>query len=198
MLLLFTLAILVFVILLICILRPTKKDNRPSGKTKKYDYNGFDHNHIHRNGTKYDDNGYDFFGFDESGFNKQGYNSVGKNQKGKYNRLYDIKSYMMNEKYNSDGFLDYRIYPIAITAHARQRMNERMGINSSVKMDELAKEAYCYGKSARQLKKTSAALVYEIQNREDDSVVLIYRSHIYIFSQDNVLKTVYPNDKIPL
>ncbi len=191
-------AFIVFVIVLVHIFRADKTDSQAYDTKPRYDYRGFDKNHIHKNGTKYDDYGYDFYGFDKNGFDRQGFNINGKNNKGKYNRKYDRKSYINRERCNDDGFYDYRIFPIGITDHARERIRERIGITESKRVNDLVDEAYCYGKSARQIKNSSAMLVREIESREDDSIVLIYRSHIFIFTQDNTLKTVYRNDKIPL
>ena len=194
----FTVAFIVLIIILVRNLRSDKTSSQSYDKKLTHDYRGFDQNHIHKNGTKYDEYGYDYYGFDKNGYNRQGFNINGKNDKGKYNRKYDRKNYINREQYNDDGFYDYKIYPIGITDHARERIGERMGITDANRINSLVDEAYCYGKSARQIKKTSAMLVREIESREQDSVVLIYRSHIFIFTQDNTLKTVYRNDKIPL
>lgn len=196
--LIFTVAFIVLILVLVRIFRTGKTNSQPYDSKSKYDYRGFDENHIHKNGTKYDDYGYDYYGFDKNGYDRQGFNINGKNNKGKYNRKHDRKNYINREKYNDDGFYDYRKFPIGITDHARERIRERMGITESKRVNDLVNEAYCYGKSARQIKKTSAMLVREIESREDNSIVLIYRSHIYIFTQDNTLKTVYRNDKISL
>lgn len=159
---------------------------------KHYDSRGFDHNHIHRNGTKFDDDGYDYFGYNAEGYNRQGYNALGKNAKGQYDRFFDTKSYA------EEGFYSLRQYPIALTTHARERMQERLGINNVQKMEEQAISAYRFGKSKRQIKKTSAGLIDEMEQRYENSIVLIYRNFIYVFSCENVLITVYKNDKISL
>lgn len=193
-----TFALIALIIIVVRILRSDKTKSQSHDLKPRYDHRGFDRNHIHKNGTKYDDYGYDYYGFDENGFNHQGFNINGKNNKGKYNRKYDRKNYINKEQCNDDGFYDYRIFPIGITDHARERIRERMGIIETKRVNDLVDEAYCYGKSARQIKKTSAMLVREIENREDNSIVLIYRNYIYIFTQDNTLKTVYKNEKIIL
>ena len=89
---------------------------KPKGKRKpkeRYNSRGFDHNRIHKNGTKFDDYGYDYFGYDKNGYNQQGYNRFGKNVKGQYDRLFDTTSSQ------NEGFYDPRVYPIALSTHAR-------------------------------------------------------------------------------
>ena len=172
----------------------------------KYNSRGFNRRGIHRNGTKFDDfgydsrgydrNGYDRQGYDQSGYdiegyNRNGYNQTGKNRKGQYNRIFDAH-------FEEDGFYSIRRYPLGVTAHARQRMIERIPAQNLCDLDKLAHEAYCYGKSKRQVKKSSAALIEEIENQHNNGRVLIYRGYIYIFSEENVLITVYKNDRIPL
>jgi len=75
---------------------------------------------------------------------------------------------------------------------------ERMNITNPYDIHKLAREAYCYGKSKRQVKKSSAALIEEIENRHENGIVLIHKGYLYIFSEDNTLITVYRNDRIPL
>lgn len=172
----------------------------------RYDRRGFDRKGIHRNGTRYDDAGYDVRGFDRdgrdpqgydrsgydrSGFDRAGYDRRGKNALGQYDRLHDTFS-------SEDGFLDPRRHPIAVTTHARQRIAERLPERVSGNADALAQEAYRHGRSKRQIKKSSAALIEEIEARHENSVVLIHRGYIYIFSQENTLITVYKNDRIAL
>ena len=171
----------------------------------KYNSRGFDRKGIHRNGTKFDEFGYDSHGYDRNGYdrqgydqngydiegyNRKGYNRTGKNRKGQYNRIFDA--------YSEEGFYSISQFPIGVTNHARQRMIERMLLRNIDDVDELAYEAYCHGKSRRQVKKSSAGLIEEIENRYDNSIVLIYHGYIYIFSKENVLITVYKNDRIPL
>lgn len=115
-----------------------------------------------------------------------------KNAKGQYDRFYDTKSH------DEEGFYDPRNYPIALTDHAQKRLQERLGIESLVEMRKCAVDAYRFGKSKRQIKKTSAALADEIEQKYENSIVLIYRNHIYVFTCENVLKTVFKNDRIPL
>ena len=73
-----------------------------------------------------------------------------------------------------------------------------MNVNDFEKMNELAYNAYCFGKSARQLKRTSAAQIREREEKYENSVVLIYRNYTYVFSSENVLITVYKNESISL
>lgn len=185
--------ILVFSILVSSILVPILLlTNKNRKKRHKYDRRGFDNNRNHKNGTKYDDFGFDFYGYDIEGYSKQGYNRYGKNRKGQYDRFFDITSC------ECEGFYNLKNYPITLTTHARERFCERLGITDFKKMDMFTIEAYRFGKSKRQIKKTSAYLVDEIEQNHDNSVVLIYKNTIYIFSCENVLKTVYKNNKIPL
>ena len=100
--------------------------------------------------------------------------------------------------YSQDGFYNYKRYPLGVSTHARQRMTERMNIKNPRDIDKLAREAYCYGKSKRQVKKSSAALIAEIENSHENGIVLIHKGYIYIFSEDNTLITVYKNERIPL
>lgn len=173
---------------------------------KKYDHRGFDKKRIHKNGTRYDDSGYNYAGYDRNGYDRQGYdaegfdhsgycragyNREGKNNKGQYNRFYDLN-------YDQDGFYNFRQYPLGVSNHARQRMMERMHINDPYDIDKLAREAYCYGKSKRQVKKSTAALMEEIENSHGNSIILIHRGYLYVFSEDNILITVYKNERIPL
>lgn len=162
---------------------------KPEGR--RYDRRGFDHNGIHRNGTKYDDEGYDVQGYDPSGFDRSGYDRRGKNARGQYDRLHDTHL-------SEDGLSSPAAHPIVVTTHARQRIAERLPAKLSGNAESLARDAYRYGRSKRQIKKTSAALIEEIEARYENSVVLIYRGYIYIFSEDNKLITVYKNDRIPL
>ena len=184
---------IILVAVIVCILAIigfTKR--KPKKHPRRYNQRGFDHNRIHKNGTKFDDFGFDFDGYDASGYNQYGYNAFGKNAKGQYNRLHDTKSR------SEEGFLNPRIFPVALTDHARMRLRERLNISDYSKMNAAAKNAYCFGKSKRQIKKSSAYLVDEIERRHENGIILIYRNYIYVFSDENVLITVYKNDSIPL
>lgn len=170
-------------------LRSKRKKRRPR---RKFDKKGFDHNHIHKNGTKYDDYGFDYYGYNAAGYNLEGYSRDGKNCEGKYDRFRDTRSQ------EEDGFYDPLSYPVALTTHARERFAERLGIYDDRKMYDMTFAAYAHGKSKRQIKKTSAYLVEEIEREHENSILLIYKSYIYVFSRDNVLITVYKNDRIPM
>lgn len=170
-------------------LRSKRKKRR---SRRKFDKKGFDHNHIHKNGTKYDDYGFDYYGYNAAGYNLEGYSRDGKNCEGKYDRFYDTRSQ------EEDGFYDPLSYPVALTTHARERFAERLGIYDDRKMYDMTFAAYAHGKSKRQIKKTSAYLVEEIEREHENSILLIYKSYIYVFSRDNVLITVYKNDRIPM
>ncbi len=183
---------LFFVALFIAILLAVFATKKTKRKKRRYNSRGFDHNRIHKNGTKYDDLGFDYYGYDIDGYNQQGYNRKGKNRKGQYDRFFDTTSCA------TEGFYDPYDYKIAVTTHARERFRERLAINDFREMDMLTMQAYRFGKSRRQIKKTSAYLVEEIEKKYDNSVVLIYKNVIYIFSCDNILKTLYKNDRIPL
>lgn len=174
--------------LLFFLLRRKKTEKR----RVRYDHRGFDHNHIHRNGTKYDDDGFDYAGFNADGFNRQGYNAFGRDVKGRYDRWHDTTSAA------EEGFYPPGLYPVALTDHARLRLQERLRITDPVQMQNTAEAAYRFGKSKRQIKKTSGYWAEEIEQKHGNSAVLIYKNFIYVFSMENVLITVYRNDKIPL
>jgi len=176
-----------------------------SGRDKR----GFNQKEIHKNGTKFDDFGYDITGYDKngydrngfdkngydiSGFNEDGYKIDGRNANGKYNRLYDKKSYIKS-RYNREGFLNPQIYPISITNHARERIYERVSNSRTVSADSLVREAYAYGKSSYQVMKTSSVFLKEIESRYENGTALLYNGYIFIFSEENVLITMYKNEK---
>lgn len=131
--------------------------------------------------------------YDSEGYNRQGYNDVGRNRQGKYNRFYNVKCYKTG-LYSEEGFLDIRKNPLFLTNHARERMYERMNVKDNNKMDELAFEAYQFGKSKLQLMKSERGIIEEKEQRYGDSVILIYRGYCYVFTENNGLKTVYKND----
>ena len=183
--------IILFLCLIAIILLVVFGANKHKSKGR-YNRRGFDRNRVHKNGTKFDEYGYDYFGYDKDGYDQQGYNKFGKNEKGQYDRFFDTTSW------ENEGFYNPKEYPIALSTHARERFCERLGIYDAQKMDMQTLDAYRFGKSKCQIKKTSSYLVDEIEQKHENSVVLIYRNTIYIFSCDNVLKTLYKNDKIPL
>ena len=133
--------------------------------------------------------------YDNEGYNRQGYNEVGRNRQGKYNRYYNVKCYK-TDLYSEEGFLDIRKNPLYLTNHARARMYERMNIKDSHRMDELAFEAYQFGKSKLQLMKSERGIIEEKELEYGDSVILIYRGYCYVFTENNGLKTVYKNVKV--
>ena len=133
--------------------------------------------------------------YDSEGYNRQGYNDVGRNRQGKYNRYHNVKCYK-TDLYSEEGFLDIRKNPLYLTNHARERMYERMGINDSYRMKELAFEAYQFGKSKLQLMKSERGIIEEKEQEYGDSVILIYRGFCYVFTENNGLKTVYKNDRV--
>ena len=174
-------------------------------KFNGYNSDGFNRKGIHLNGTRYDDDGYDCKGYNKNGYNRKGYNKEGydykgynyygytiegKNINGQYNRLFD--------KVNKDGFSPLSDYPIIITTHAKQRIVERIPPNYYDDINTMVYDAYCYGKSKYQVKKSSAQQMETYESRYDSSRLLIYRGYIYVFSTDNKLITVYKNNNIIL
>ena len=135
--------------------------------------------------------------YDSEGYNRQGYNECGRNRQGKYNRIYNIKCYK-TDLYSEEGFLDIRENPLYLTNHAIERMNDRMGIADISDMENLAFEAYQFGKSKLQLMKSERGIIEDKEQEYGDSVILIYRGYCYVFTENNGLKTVYKNDKIRL
>ena len=135
------------------------------------------------------------FEYDDEGYNRQGYNEAGRNRQGKYNRYYNVKCYK-TDLYSEEGFLDIRKNPLYLTNHARDRMYERMNIKDSYRMDELAFEAYQFGKSKLQLMKSERGIIEDKEQEYGDSIILIYRGFFYVFTGNNGLKTVYPNDRV--
>ncbi len=133
--------------------------------------------------------------YDSDGYNQEGYNEVGRNRQGKYNRFYDVKCYK-TDLYNKEGFLDIRKSPLYLTTHAKERMYERMGITDPRRMEELAFEAYQFGKSKLQLMKSERGIIEEKEQQYDDSVILIYHGYCYVFTKNNGLITIYKNDRV--
>ncbi len=75
-------------------------------------------------------------------------------------------------------------------------MYERMNVKDTGKMEELAFEAYQFGKSKLQLMKSERGIIEEKEQEYGDSVILIYRGYCYVFTENNGLKTIYKNDKV--
>lgn len=92
--------------------------------------------------------------------------------------------------------MDIRKNPMYLTNHARERMHERMGIKDPHRMNELALEAYQFGKSKLQLMKSERGIIEEKEQKYGNSVILIYRGYCYVFTENNGLKTVYKNDSV--
>ena len=174
------------------------------------DERDFNHKGIHKNGTSFDDLGYDVYGYDRDGYNKAGYNRQGydksgfdaygykidgRNANGKYNRLYDRQSYAQS-RYNREGFLNPRVYHIAVTNHARERIYERYPNGENVNADNLAREVYAYGKSSFHVTRTSSVFLKDIETRYENGTALLYNRYIFIFSEENVLITMYKNEKV--
>ena len=183
---------LAFFLLAIFIVLFVRHSKQQGKRDSHYDRRGFDHNCIHRNGTRFDDDGYDFYGYDISGYDRYGYTVRGRNVQGQYDRFHDATSA------EEEGFCHISRHPVALTDHAIERLRERFGISDYRIMHQQVLLAYRYGKSKRQIKKTSAWVVEEIENKHNNSVVLIYKNFIYVFSKNNVLITVYKNDRIAL
>lgn len=165
----------------------------------KYDDHGFDKKGFHKNGTRfdhygYDNEGYNRLGYDKDGYNRQGYNIIGRNNNGKYNRYYDRKIFE-SEDYSFEGFLSPEIYPIELTDHARERMVERLGISDYKEMDDLVFEAYCFGKSTNQMSKNEVNRYIKRENRHENTVIIVYKNIVFIFSSTNTLITLYRDDK---
>ena len=161
-----------------------------------YDRHGYDRQGYDRlgyNKAGFNSKGFNAAGYDVRGFNAEGYNCFGKNAKGQYDRLQD-KAAFSGGQYSVEGFLSTRIYPVRILPHAKERMSERMGITSEADMVKRAIDAYRFGKSSRQVMHSVAAKMQEKEHLHEGSVVLLYRNYVYIFSRDNCLITVYPNE----
>ena len=164
-----------------------------------YDDRGFNKKGFHKNGTRFDNNGYDSNGYDRAGYNRHGYNIHGYNKFGfdskrRYNRYYDRNKYE-TQIYSSEGFLSPEIYPVALTDHARLRMSERLGITNYRVMDALAFEAYCFGKSTKQMTKSQAFPYICREENHDDGIILVWKNFVYIFSSENVLITLYKDER---
>lgn len=172
--------------------------DRQGYNRRGYDQNGYDRQGYNRRGydrNGYNRQGYDVRGYDRRGYNGQGYDVRGRDIQGRYNRLYNVADFAAS-RYSAEGFLDPRIYPVGMTSHGRQRMEERVPGQGAQDPWGLTMDAYCYGKSARQLKPSSAYWVREKEKRHENGIVLLYQGYVYIFSRDNQLITVYKNERI--
>lgn len=79
-----------------------------------------------------------------------------------------------------------------LSTHARQRMEERLGVYSS-QQEEMMINAYKFGRTAD---RTNGDLRMKLEDTEskcdDPTIAKFYNGAIFIFSEeDNVLKTVY-------
>jgi len=97
-----------------------------------------------------------------------------------------------------DGFMPLSESPIVLTNHAIERYRERLSFCDLHTMNQDAEHAYLYGKTALQVPKTTASRLIDIENRhetehEDPIIALLYANRIYIFTDKNVLVTLYPN-----
>lgn len=208
--------IVLLIVLIVTLRKRRKKGIDEQGIHKsgtRYDDNGFDQEGYNASGFDrkgFDRQGYDRAGYDKAGFNRrgfnakgydvhgfnaQGYNSAGKNARGQYDRLFDRDAFA-GENCSVEGFYPPRIYPISLTRHARERMQERMGLSRELDMLRLAEEAYRHGKSSRQVMRSVAARIQEKEQAHDDGIILLYRNYVYIFSQTNCLITLYPNEDL--
>ena len=67
--------------------------------------------------------------------------------------------------------------------------------SGNVNAHKLAREAYAYGKSSFQVMRTSSAFLKDIETRYENGTALLYNGYIFIFSEENVLITMYKNEK---
>jgi hypothetical protein len=163
-----------------------------------YDLKGFDRQGYNRFGYDkdgFDRRGFNAAGYDIHGFDAEGYNSAGKNAKGQYDRIHDRDAFS-GGLYSVDGFLRTRLYPVKLSPHAMERMNERMGIVRQADMEKLATEAYRFGKSKRQVMRSIAAKMQEKEQDHEGRILLLYRNYVYVFSKDNCLVTLFPNENL--
>lgn len=174
--------------------------DRQGYNRRGYDRAGYDRQGYNRRGYDrdgYNRGGYDTRGYDRSGYDHQGYTIHGRDAHGRYNRLYDVADFTTSRR-SAEGFLHPRLHPIGVTRHGAQRIQERVPGWQYGDPWGLAMTAYCYGKSARQMKPSAAHVVREIEQRHESGIVLLYDGFVYIFSHDNQLITVYRNERIPL
>ena len=89
-----------------------------------------------------------------------------------------------------------QIYSIAVANHAEERIYERYPNGENVNAAKLAREAYAYGKSSFQVMRTSSVFLKEIETRYENGTALLYNGYIFIFSEENVLITMYKNERV--
>ena len=87
-------------------------------------------------------------------------------------------------------------YPrVSLTDHARIRFAERCGITDYKQMDILAANAFICGKTHDQLSGYESMKLHRKQYAQGDNYIAkLYQNHIYIFTDTNVLVTVYSKD----
>lgn len=135
--------------------------------------------------------------YDEEGYDQCGFNKFGYNRQGNYDRTHDY-DICINGWRSREGFTYPLRDSVILTNHAKKRLYERLGITNEYAMGQKVRCAYRYGKSARQVDRSAASQIREIENRRGGSIVLIYKEYIYIFAPNKVLITVYHNDYIRL
>lgn len=135
--------------------------------------------------------------YDDEGYDAQGFNKFGYNRQGNYDRTHDY-DICINGLRSREGFTYPLRDSVILTNHAKDRLYERLGITNEYAMGQKVRCAYRYGKSARQVDRSAASQIREIENRRGGSIVLIYKEYIYIFAPNKVLITVYHNDYIRL
>lgn len=89
-----------------------------------------------------------------------------------------------------------QIYSIAVANHAEERIYERYPNGENLNTDKLVQEAYAYGKSSFHVTRTSSVFLKDIETRYENGTALLYNRYIFIFSEENVLITMYKNEKV--
>ena len=82
-----------------------------------------------------------------------------------------------------------------LSTHARERMEQRLGIYSS-QQEEMMQRAFKYGRTSNRSTGDLKAKLESTEDKYDEpTVAKFYNGAIFIFSEeDNVLKTVYKYD----
>lgn len=157
-----------------------------------YNQRGCDRDGYARDG--YNREGYDRAGYNRAGYARDGYNRDGYNKYGEYNRCRDTANML-----NKDGFYNIETCPISFSAHAEERLQERVGIGFDKMYDNVI-DAYSFGKSKRQVSSKNLIermISIEQRHREKEECgVLLYNNYFYLFSKDNCLITVYKNENV--
>ena len=92
---------------------------------------------------------------------------------------------------NKEGFINPQYYPIEITRHAKERLQDRLEIKYDRDMYEHIKLVYKDGQSRYQVDEDVAQKMQNIESRDKDCIALLYNGYVYIFSKYNRLITVY-------